>query len=74
MPWDFRHGTARSTGTSRPTAKKAPGSINSQPAQGDYNCSNFETQGEAQKVFNAQAGDSYGLDRDGDGEACETLP
>jgi len=74
MPWDFRHGTARSTGPSRPTAKKTPSSTNSQPAQGDYNCSDFKTQAEAQKVFNAQAGDPYGLDRDVDGEACESLP
>jgi LPXTG-motif cell wall-anchored protein len=35
----------------------------------------FKTQAEAQTFFNAhKAGDPFGLDTDGDGQACEGLP
>lgn len=40
----------------------------------DCNCSDFTYQVEAQVVFNAFSGDPYGLDRDGNGLACESLP
>ncbi len=43
-----------------------------------YNCSDFKTQGEAQEVFDtcntADNRDRHGLDRDGDGIACQSLP
>ncbi len=42
-----------------------------------YNCDDFETQEEAQDVFDEcydTAGDVHGLDNDGDGVVCETLP
>lgn len=43
-----------------------------------YNCSDFSTHAAAQSCFNycvAQGvGDIHGLDRDGDGDACESLP
>ena len=41
-----------------------------------YNCGDFKTHAEAQKVFEACGGvnnDVHKLDRDGDGDACETL-
>lgn len=38
----------------------------------DYDCEDFETQEEAQ--FYLATGDPYGLDEDGNGLACETLP
>jgi hypothetical protein len=41
---------------------------------GDYNCSDFDTQEEAQQYFEANGGpesDPSDLDRDGDGIACE---
>jgi len=38
----------------------------------DYDCEDFETQGEAQ--FYLVRGDPYGLDEDGNGLACENLP
>ncbi len=44
---------------------------------GDYDCSDFSTQGEAQEFFEDEGGpdeDYHNLDRDGDGEACESLP
>jgi len=43
----------------------------------DYNCSDFTTQKEAQVFFESEGGpteDYHGLDRDGDGVACESLP
>ncbi len=43
-----------------------------------YNCSNFKTQPEAQEVYDtcttAENRDRHGLDRDGDGIACQSLP
>ncbi|MFD1643946.1 excalibur calcium-binding domain-containing protein [Halohasta litorea] len=43
------------------------------PPDGDYNCGDFETQEQAQHVLENQSGDPHGLDRDGDGIACESL-
>lgn len=41
----------------------------------DRDCTDFSTHDEAQNFFeSAGSGDPHGLDRDGDGEACETLP
>lgn len=43
-----------------------------------YNCSDFKTQGEAQEVYDtctsAEKRDRHGLDKDGDGIACQSLP
>lgn len=42
-----------------------------------YNCDDFITQAEAQEAFEAcgfAQNDVHGLDRDGDGMACESLP
>lgn len=42
---------------------------------GDKDCKDFATQREAQRFFESQRpGDPHGLDRDGDGIACESLP
>lgn len=44
---------------------------------GDYDCSDFSTQDEAQEFFESEGGpddDYHNLDRDGDGVACESLP
>ncbi|MCS4116002.1 endonuclease YncB(thermonuclease family) [Salinibacter ruber] len=41
----------------------------------DRDCSDFDTQPEAQRFFKRhQPGDPHNLDGDGDGEACESLP
>lgn len=45
--------------------------------KGDYDCSDFKTQKEAQNFFKKHGGpksDPYGLDADNDGIACESLP
>ena len=43
-----------------------------------YNCSNFKTQAEAQEVYDtctsAENRDRHGLDKDGNGQACQSLP
>ena len=40
-----------------------------------YNCGDFTTQEEAQAVYDeCGAEDIHGLDNDGDGEVCESLP
>lgn len=44
---------------------------------GDYDCSDFSSQWDAQAFFESEGGpdeDYHNLDRDGDGQACETLP
>jgi len=41
-------------------------------AADDYDCSDFETQGQAQAVYAQDPSDPNGLDRDGDRIACET--
>ncbi len=43
------------------------------PADGDYDCSHFDTQEQAQYVLEDTAGDPHRLDADDDGVACETL-
>lgn len=43
-------------------------------AADDLNCSDFDTQPEAQAHLDADPDDPDGLDRDGDGIACENLP
>jgi micrococcal nuclease len=43
----------------------------------DVDCADFATHREAQDFFRTSGGpayDPYGLDRDGDGSACELLP
>lgn len=39
----------------------------------DYDCSDFATQAQAQKVLDNFVGDPYRLDGDKDGVACESL-
>ncbi|HEY9699070.1 MAG TPA: thermonuclease family protein [Trichocoleus sp.] len=72
MPWDWRHGGSQSTAPSSPpaqTSSSLPTCVNS-----DCDCSDFQTQAEAQRVFNSFSGDPFRLDRDGDGKVCEGLP
>ena len=54
-------------------AISASGSATAQP--GDRDCSDFRTQGEARRFYEANGpGDPHRLDRDKDGIACESLP
>lgn len=71
--WDY-DGPA---GTATPTPTLEPGGggldIPPVPADGDYNCADFETQAQAQQVLENTPGDPHGLDGDGNGQACESL-
>jgi hypothetical protein len=40
----------------------------------DLNCADFQTQAEAQAVYNQNPSDPHDLDRDNDGKACEGNP
>jgi micrococcal nuclease len=81
MPWDFRR-SGSSSAKARPQTQPlnislprrtfgAP-ALQPKPAR-DYNCSDFRTQAEAQKVFDAYPGNPFKLDKDRDGIACESL-
>ncbi len=58
-PWEWRDRTS------------GPGETSTR----DRDCSDFDTQPEAQRFFESrQPGDPHGLDGNNDGEACESLP
>jgi micrococcal nuclease len=85
MPWDFRKSGASKVSPSRPQVfvQQKPVRTLGAPASqssgfpscvnSDCNCSDFRSQAEAQRVFDAFAGDRFKLDRDRDGIACESL-
>lgn len=78
MPWDFRHlgsASAKARPQTQPLRTSLPGrspALQANPSRG-YNCSDFKTQSDAQRVYDANPGDSFKLDRDRDGIACESL-
>lgn len=64
------------TTTPTPSTPTAPSQGGSSYTGGDKDCGDFATHNEAQAFFlaNNPSADPHGLDRDGDGLACETLP
>lgn len=74
--------TVTPTPTPEPTPEPAPeptetrdgADIPPLPADGDYNCGDFDTGAQAQQVYERDTSDPHGLDGDDDGEACESLP
>jgi len=71
LPADFRRGKRSS---SNPASTPANSSQSRPAAEQDYDCSDFRTQAEAQRVLNSRPGDPYKLDSDKDGQGCESLP
>ena len=70
-------GSEKKKGYIRYTRNDDPKSTRSYVKYGDKDCSDFATQKEAQRFFEANGGpakDFHNLDRDGDGIACEKLP
>ena len=70
---------AAPTPESEPAPSETPsnsggGGIPPVPDDGDYNCSDFETQAQAQRVLDADPSDPHNLDGDGEGVPCESLP
>lgn len=72
-------GTPGCSGFSEPTPQQqepapAPSSNPTPSSGGDLDCSDFATQQEAQAVLDADPSDPNGLDGEGDGVPCESLP
>lgn len=71
--------TPTATPTPTPTPTPMPASMNDEvdipplPANGDYDCSHFDTGRQAQEVYERDTSDPHRLDGDDDGEACESL-
>jgi micrococcal nuclease len=74
-PWDWRRGarTAKSQASQNPTVNFSPSSNLPPCTKSDCNCSDFSTQAEAQRIFEAFPNDRFRLDGDNDGVACESL-
>lgn len=70
--WAF-DGSSVTTTTTRAQSTTA-GDIPPLPADGDYDCNDFDTQAQAQTVYDQSEDDEYNLDGDGNGVACESLP
>ena len=68
--WDFQDSDSESGTDSDSSDIEIP----PLPPDGDYNCGDFETQEQAQYVLENESGDPHGLDGDGNGVACESLP
>ena len=66
---DGGNGRNGSGGQNQPSGVASP---SSKPPNKDYNCSDFQTQAEAQKYL--LPGDPYRLDANHDGSACDSLP
>lgn len=73
LPADFRRGRSVA-GSPKPNATGVRSQTDSPPTR-DYDCSDFTTQAEAQRILDSTPGeDPHQLDRDGDRIACESLP
>ena len=68
--WDFQDADTESVTDSDSGDAEVP----PLPPDGDYNCEDFETQEQAQYVLENESGDPHGLDGDGNGVTCESLP
>jgi outer membrane biosynthesis protein TonB len=73
--------TPKATPKPKPKATPKPASYYKPPGwdgSSDVDCTDFDTHAQAQSFFKGTGGstsnDPYGLDRDHDGLACETLP
>jgi micrococcal nuclease len=74
--WNYQHLTARDdrneeteSETSGPLSEDLP----PLPPDGDYDCSHFDSQEQAQQVLETDPSDPHRLDGDDDGTACESL-
>jgi micrococcal nuclease len=77
--WDFDGSTATATATETDSSDDSGGSGGSDlppPSGGSsdpYDCSDFDSQNQAQQVLENTPGDPSGLDGNGNGQACESL-
>ena len=68
--WEFQDTDTGSETDGDSTAVEIP----PLPPDGNYNCGDFETQEQAQYILENEPDDPHGLDGDGNGVACESLP
>ena len=75
LDWLSGHGVDDAqTSVCRRVDSRATGPLCTAGVAQAANCSDFSSQLAAQTYYNAQVGDPDGLDADGDGWACESLP
>jgi hypothetical protein len=78
LGWARSHGEGASSASTTSPAPRPPNSSSGPIGIADVNCSDFSTHAAAQRWFSAHGGsashDVAGLDRDHDGQACESLP
>jgi endonuclease YncB( thermonuclease family) len=75
-PWDWRDGV-RPSGEAPREGERAAAGLPYDPNGPDRDCSDFETQAQAQAFYEAAGGpaeDPHRLDGNDDGKACESLP
>ena len=78
--WDFDGSIATATTTQTESSANSgrSGGSDLPPPSGSssdpYDCSDFDSQEQAQQVLENTPGDPSGLDGDGNGQACESLP
>jgi micrococcal nuclease len=78
--WDFNGSTLTATATETESSDDSGGSGGSDlpppsgPSSDLYDCSDFDSQSQAQQILENTRGDPSGLDGDDNGQACESLP
>ena len=78
--WDFNGSISTATATETEASDDSGGSGGrdlpppSGPSGDPYDCSDFDSQSQAQQVLENTPGDPSGLDGDDNGQACESLP
>lgn len=75
--WGVSSTLSEESGYQKPTSASEDANYSSTRSysSGDRDCSDFNTHAQAQAFYESEGqGDPHGLDRDGDGIACETLP
>lgn len=73
LPADFRRGK-RAVSTPKPAATGGRWQTTNNTPIRDYNCTDFQTQAESQRVLDSTPGEyPHNLDKDGDRIACESL-
>ncbi|SIR89257.1 micrococcal nuclease [Haladaptatus litoreus] len=70
--WNFQGSTTTSTIMTTTSARSSGVTIPPPPADGDYDCSSFDSPEQAQAVFDQDPSDPHRLDADSDGLACES--
>jgi hypothetical protein len=78
LGWARSHGEGTTSASTTSPAPRPPSSSSGPAGTADVHCRDFSTHAAAQRWFTAHGGsasnDVAGLDRDHDGQACESLP